>query len=165
MTESRNPVQAIDLWLLDLALTATSFFLAYGLRTLLQLSGRTVMPFEVYAPSLVLIVAVWALILPLFRVYFTNAVGSLGQLRRLMAAVLSGWIVVLIAETLLIRTAYVANWGSSKALLLLVLIIDTFLLVSYRLLLFRRRNHATPAGDLPANCDNMPLATRSQRQV
>jgi hypothetical protein len=138
MTESRKPVEAIDLWLLDLALTAASFFLAYGLRTLLLVSGRTVMPFTVYFPSLVLIVAVWALILPLFRVYSPNAAGSFGKLRRLMAAVLAGWIVALIAETVLIRTAYVANWGSSKALLLFVLLIDSFLLISYRLLLFRR---------------------------
>jgi hypothetical protein len=138
VTDSRRPVQAIDLWLLDLALTATSFFLAYGLRTRLEVSGRTFMPFEVYAPTLVLIVAVWAVILPAFRVYSPHAAGGFGQLRRLLGALLTGWIFALIAETVLVRSALVANWGSSKALLLLTLLINVFLLISYRLLLFRR---------------------------
>jgi len=138
MTDQRRRVRAIDLWLLDLALTAASFFFAYHLRVMFQVRGRTVMPFEVYAPSLVIIVLVWAIVLPVFRVYSSRVQDSREPLWQLTKALPVAWIVSVIAEAISIRSAYLPNWGSSKALLVFTLVINYFLLISYRLLLLRR---------------------------
>jgi hypothetical protein len=130
-----------DLWLLDLVLTAVSFLVAYRARVLIPLTGHTIMPFAVYAPSLAVAIPIWAVTLPLFRVYSNLTAPLPDQMRRLGVAVLFAWVATLVAESLLIRMQLFGNWGSSRLILLFTLVIDCGLLASCRFLLLRRFRH------------------------
>ena len=56
MIDQRKRIFAVTLWLVDLALTTASFFLAYSFRLLFELEGHVVMPVRVYLWLLVLVV-------------------------------------------------------------------------------------------------------------
>lgn len=133
---ARN-ANAVDLWLLDLALTAVSFLLAYRLRVLLQFQDRTLMPFAVYVPALAVMLPAWALVLPAFRVY--RPAGSPIEIAwRMAKAVAAAWILASAAQTVIVRMHLFVNWGSSSIILILTLFLNYLLLTSYRLLLLRK---------------------------
>ena len=69
MEAQTKPGRPFDLWLLDIALTALSFYLAYQVRAAVDLRGHAVMPLRVYLPTLFIMLPVSAILLPLFRVY------------------------------------------------------------------------------------------------
>ena len=69
MIDQRKRIFAVNIWLLDLTLTTASFFLAYGFRLPFELEGHTVMAVRVYVRLLAIILPIWAVLLPLFRVY------------------------------------------------------------------------------------------------
>ena len=54
----------MNLWVLDLALTAVSFLLAYYTRNLFDVEGHTLMEFGVYLWILAIILPTWAILLP-----------------------------------------------------------------------------------------------------
>jgi hypothetical protein len=138
MMDHRNRIRTADLWLLDLALTAVSFLVAYRLRALLPLETRTLMPFGVYVPLLAVMLPAWGLVLPAFRVYQNRPRTELSWILQLAPPILVAWLVSAAAEILLIRSQLFENWGSSTLILAFILPINYFLLVSYRLLLLRR---------------------------
>jgi len=127
-------MKKIDLWLLDLALSAASFLLAYRVRLLFELSGRTLMSFSVYAPTLVVLIPVWSIVLPVCGIYSQKKHRHV----RLALAVTAAWCITVAAETALISRQTFVYWGSSKLILVLMLAIDYGSLLSYRLLLERR---------------------------
>jgi len=141
MTTQGKPGRALDLWLLDLALTAVSFFLAYEVRVEFDLSGHTVMPVQVYLPLLIVMVPVWAIVLPLSGVYSRSTLEGTGGILRLAKAIAVAWLVTGAADVVIGRTQLFANRGSSRLILLLTLAINQLLLVSYRLLLMRRNRY------------------------
>jgi len=135
MTDAEKTPRAIDLWILDLALTAVSFLLAYRARVLFSVPGRQILPFEAYAPSLAVIAPTWAIVLPLFGVYSKQP-----SLRRLGAAVAAAWLAAIAAEFVLMKTEVFIYWTSSRVMQLFTLVINFCLLASYRLLLLRKES-------------------------
>src|SRR5262245_51141426 len=102
--------RAVDLWLLDLALTVLSFYLAYRLRALFDVQGHTVMPVDVYLPLLLIILPVWAVVLPMFRVYSASMREPLDVVWRTTKAVAIAWLIV--------AAVAVSRGGSSRLVLL-----------------------------------------------
>jgi hypothetical protein len=139
MADQRKQV-AVNLWLLDLVLTTVSFFLAYRVRLLFQLQGHTVMPIEVYLPSLAIILPLWAIVLLLFRVYSDRDSQPRDQILRLAKAVILAWFIAAVTQLFIYRTA------SNRLILGLTLLINLFLLTSYRVLLLRRQR-VPPSSD------------------
>ena len=64
MVDQRKRILAVSLWTLDLALTATSFFLAYRIRLLFYIEGHSVLPVQKYLWLLAVILPTWAILLP-----------------------------------------------------------------------------------------------------
>src|SRR5436190_13757720 len=97
MIDQRKKIFAVKLWILDLLLTTTSFFLAYllrsseiteqVLRSMFGLEGHTVMALRVYLWLLAIIVPTWAVLLPLLRVYSEPTLPPLKQISRLSRAI------------------------------------------------------------------------------
>src|SRR5688572_6746505 len=87
MIDQRRRIFAVKLWLLDLALTAASFFLAYRVRKWVNLEGYTVLPVQEYLWLLAIILPTWAVLLPLFRVYSELMLPPLEHIVRLTKAV------------------------------------------------------------------------------
>lgn len=141
MIGQRKTSRAVDLWLLDLALTAVSFFFAYEVRVAFDLSGHTVMPMQVYRPLLMIMVPIWAIVLPVFGVYSRSTVDFIGRLWRLTKAIAVAWLITGVVDFAVNRMQLFENYGSSRLILLLMLAINQFLLVSYRLLLARRNRY------------------------
>src|SRR6516165_9023936 len=94
MIDQRKKIFAVNLWIFDLLLTTVSFFLAYIVRSLIELEGHTVMPVRVYLWLLAIILPTWALLLPLFRVYSEPTLPPLVQIGRLSRAIGFAWLVV-----------------------------------------------------------------------
>jgi exopolysaccharide biosynthesis polyprenyl glycosylphosphotransferase len=137
MIDQRRRILAVKLWLLDLALTAASFFFAYRLRQWIHLEGYTVLPVQDYLWLLAIILPTWALLLPLFRVYSGLMLPPLEQVMRLTKAVFVAWLVVATLQF------FINDDPASRHRLLaaLTLVINYALLVSCRLVTFRLRKH------------------------
>ena len=135
MIDQRKRIFAVNLWLTDLALTAVSFFLAYRLRLLFELKGHTVMPVQVYFWLLAIILPTWALLLPLFSVYSEPTLPPLTQIGRLSKAIGSAWLVMAVLNS------FVNPDASNRIILLLSLVINYTLLVSYRVVLMKVTKH------------------------
>ncbi len=135
MIDQRKRIFAVKLWLADLLLTAASFFMAYRLRLLFELEGHVLMPLRIYLWILAIILPTWALLLPLFRVYSDATLPPLTQIVRLSKAVgLAG----LVTAALI---SFISPDMSSRSVVLLMLVINYILLVSYRAVLIRTTKH------------------------
>ena len=135
MIDQRKRIFAVNLWLLDLALTTASFFLAYRFRLLFELAGHTVMPVQIYLWLLAIILPIWAVLLPLFRVYSEPASPPLAQIVRLSKAIGFAWLVMAALQF------FVNQDASNRFIVLFTLVINYILLVSYRVVLFKMKRH------------------------
>jgi len=138
MIDQRKRIFAVNLWLVDLALTTASFILAYCLRTFVDLQGYTVLPFREYLWLLAIILPVWALILPIFRVYTDLTSPPFDQIVRLTKGVFFAWL------TLLATQFFLTNgdvFSRHRLIAIFTLVINYFLLVAYRIVLIRLKKH------------------------
>jgi exopolysaccharide biosynthesis polyprenyl glycosylphosphotransferase len=135
MIDQRKRIFAVNLWLTDLALTTASFFLAYRFRLLFELKGHIVMPIQVYFWLLAVILPTWAFLLPLFAVYSEPTLPPLTQISRLSKAIGSAWLVMAVL------ISFVNPDASNRIILLLTLVINYILLVSYRVVLMKVTKH------------------------
>ena len=133
MIQQRKRVLAFNLFLIDLALTAGSFFLAYGARSSFELEGHTVMPMGIYLWLLWLILPIWGVLLPAFGVYSARFLSLRDQLVQLSKAIGLAWIV---AAALLF---FFDQEATSRLIAVFTLVINYALLVSYRVVLFAHR--------------------------
>jgi exopolysaccharide biosynthesis polyprenyl glycosylphosphotransferase len=127
----------VNLWLVDLLLTTASFYLAYRLRQLVNLPGYTVLPLQEYLWLLAIILPVWAVMLPLFRVYSELTTSPLDQVIRLTKGIVFAWLTLLAAQFFFSRDAY----DRHRLIAVFTLAINYFLLVAYRMLLIRLKKH------------------------
>jgi exopolysaccharide biosynthesis polyprenyl glycosylphosphotransferase len=99
MIHQRKRIFAVNLWLLDLLLTAASFYLAFRLRQVVSyagyLQGYTVLPLVEYLWLLGIMLPVWAVLLPAFGVYSDLTAPPLAQAIRLTKAIFVAWLMVL----------------------------------------------------------------------
>src|SRR6516165_4350786 len=135
MIDQRKKIFAVNLWIFDLLLTTVSFFLAYIVRSLIELEGHTVMPVRVYLWLLAIILPTWALLLPLFGVYSEPTLAPLGQIARLSKAIIGAWVV------LGASISFVNPEASNRLILIFTLSINYILLVSYRVVLMNVTKH------------------------
>jgi len=135
MIDQRKRIFAVNFWLADLALTTVSFLLAYHFRLLFELKGHTVMPVQVYFWLFAIILPTWAFLLPLFAVYSEPTLPPLTQIGRLSKAIGSAWLVMAVL------TSFVDPAASNRIILLLMLVINYILLVSYRVVLMKVTKH------------------------
>src|SRR5262249_37516696 len=134
--DQRKRIFAVNIWLLDLTLTSASFFLAYGLRFAIELEGHTVMAVRVYVWLLAIILPIWTILLPLFRVYSELTLPPLDQILRLTKAVGVAWLIL--AATLY----FLRPDAPARGIVFFTLIINYILLVSYRVVLLRLKKHS-----------------------
>src|SRR5229473_2594586 len=135
MINQRKRIFAVNLWLTDLALTTVSFGLAYRFRLLFDLKGHTVMPIQVYLWLLAIILPTWAVLLPLFRIYSELTLPPLTQIVRLSKAIGFAWLLVAVL------ISFVNPDASNRIVVLLMLVINYILLVSYRVVLRKVTKH------------------------
>jgi exopolysaccharide biosynthesis polyprenyl glycosylphosphotransferase len=143
MINQRKRIFAVNRWLVDLALTAASFFLAYRIRTSLDaipyfsrlLEDHIVMPVEVYLWLLAIILPTWAILLPLFRVYSAPSQSVRDQILTLSKAVGFAWLVMAALQF------FINADESNRLIVLLTLGINYALLVCYRVVLFKFTKH------------------------
>jgi exopolysaccharide biosynthesis polyprenyl glycosylphosphotransferase len=135
MINQRKKIFAVKLWTLDLILTAASFFFAYGLRSLFQLEGHTVMPVRIYLWILAIIVPTWAVLLPLFRVYSEPTLPPLQQVGRLTKAI--GFAGLVMAASI----SFLKPDASNRFIVVFTLVINYILLIAYRLAWIRIARH------------------------
>jgi exopolysaccharide biosynthesis polyprenyl glycosylphosphotransferase len=135
MIDQRKKIFAVNLWIFDLLLTTFSFFLAYIVRSLIELEGHTVMPVRVYLWLLAIILPTWALLLPLFRVYSEPTLPPLTQVLRLSKAI--GFAGLVMAAAI----SFVRPDSSNRAIVIAMLVSDYILLVSYRVVLMKVTKH------------------------
>ena len=135
MIDQRKKIFAVNLWIFDLLLTTFSFFLAYIVRSLIELEGHTVMPVRVYLWLLAIILPTWALLLPLFRVYSEPTLPPLTQILRLSKAI--GFAGLVMAAAI----SFVRPDSSNRAIVIAMLVSDYILLVSYRVVLMKVTKH------------------------
>ena len=135
MIDQRKRIFAVNLWIIDLVLTAVSFFLAYRFRSLFELEGHTVMPVGIYLWLLGIILPTWAVLLPLFRVYSEPALRPLHQVLRLSKAIGFAWLVMLAVQFFLDPDQ------TNRLIVLFTLVINYVLLVSYRVVFFKMTKH------------------------
>src|SRR5436190_2416959 len=141
MIDQRKRIFAVNLWCLDLVLTTASFYLAYQLRLLVAalgyLPGNTVLNFREYRWLLAIILPIWAIVLPLLRVYSAPTFSPVEQIIRLTKGIFFAWITLLAAQF------FVSKKEFDRHLLIAVftLVINYLFLVSYRLVLLRLKKH------------------------
>src|SRR5688572_15917012 len=138
MIDQRKRIFAVNLWLVDLALTAASFYLAFRLRQLVNLQGYTVLPLKEYLWLLGIILPVWAVMLPLFRVYSDLTSPPFDQVVQLTKGIFCAWLVVLAAQF------FVSSgdpFSRHRLIAVFTLVINYALLVAYRLVLIRLKKH------------------------
>jgi exopolysaccharide biosynthesis polyprenyl glycosylphosphotransferase len=141
MIAQRKRIFAVNLWFLDLVLTAASFYLAYYLRLLVAVLGylpnNTVLAFWEYRWLLAIILPIWAIVLPLLRVYSALTSSPVEQIIRLTKGIFFAWITLLAAQF------FVSNdeFDRHRLIAVFTLVINYFFLVSYRLVLFRLKKH------------------------
>ena len=133
MIEQRQKILAFNLLLMDLGLTAASFFLAYALSASFAIEGFTVMPIEVYIWLLALMLPIWAILLPAFLVYSPRFLQLKDQLVQLSKATGLAWVVIAAVLFLLNQDV------TGRLIALLALILNYGVLVSYRFALFAVR--------------------------
>jgi exopolysaccharide biosynthesis polyprenyl glycosylphosphotransferase len=131
MIDQRKKIFAFNVWLFDLLLTAASFLLAYRFRSLFELEGHTVMPFEIYLWLLAIILPIWAVLLPIFGVYSEPALRPRHQIIQLSKAIGFAWLVMLAVQF------FINQDRSNRLIVLFTLLFNYFLLVSYRVILFK----------------------------
>src|SRR5215467_3840946 len=136
MIDQRKRIFAANLLLLDLALTAASFFLAYALRLRFEVEGHTVMAVRVYVWLLFIILPTWAILLPLFRVYSELTLSPLNQIARLTKAIVVAWLIMAVIQY------FLKPEEPARLLILFTLVINYLLLVSYRVLFLRLKKHS-----------------------
>lgn len=135
MIDQRKKIFAVNCWIVDLLLTAVSFYSAYTFRRVIDLRGHTVMPVGTYLWLLAVILPTWAILLPLFRVYSDATLRPLDQILRLTKAIGFAWLVMATAVSLTNNDA--ETYASSRGILLLTLIINYIVLVSFRVFMIR----------------------------
>jgi exopolysaccharide biosynthesis polyprenyl glycosylphosphotransferase len=138
MIDQRKKIFAVKLWILDLLLTAASFFLAYllrssdvteqVLRSMFGLAGHTVMALRVYLWILAIIVPTWAVLLPL---YSELSLPPLKQISRLSKAI--GFAGLIMAAAI----SFVNPDASNRFIVASTLVFDYVFLVTYRLVLMK----------------------------
>ena len=131
MIDQRKKIFAVNLWILDMLLTTTSFFFAYSVRSLFELEEHTLMPVRVYLWILAIVLPTWAVLLPLFRVYSDSVVPPLAQIWRLAKAI--GFAGLVVAATI----SFVRPDVSNRAIVASTVVIDFIFLVSYRVVLMK----------------------------
>ena len=136
MIQQRQKILAVSLFWIDLGLTIASFYFAYHLRTLVNIEGYVVMPIGTYTWLLLLILPIWAILLPVFRVYSPRFLRLRDQLAQLSKAIGLSWI--LMAAVLF----FLNQEATSRLIALFTLALNYVLLVSYRLVLFTVRSHS-----------------------
>src|SRR5262245_11640002 len=137
MIDQRKRIFAVNLWCIDLALTTASFYLAYRLRLLVDLQGYTVLPLREYLWLLAIILPVWAIMLPLFRVYSDLTASTLDQIIRLTKGVFFAWLTLLAAQFFVSEDAF----DRHRLIAVFTLVINYFLLVAYRIVLIKLKKH------------------------
>ena len=136
MIQQRKKILSFILLLVDLSLTAGSFFVAYAIRSRVTLDGFTVMPVGIYIWLLWLILPIWAILLPAFGVYSSKFLSPKDQFAQLTKAVGFAWVVM--AAVLF----FVGYEATSRLIAAFTLIINYVSLVSYRMLLFTFRKRS-----------------------
>jgi exopolysaccharide biosynthesis polyprenyl glycosylphosphotransferase len=136
MIDQRKRIFAVNIWLMDLMLTAASFFLAYGLRLQLDVEGHTVMAIRFYVWLLLIVLPIWAILLPLFRVYSELSLPPLNQILRLTQAIAFAWLIT--ASTLY----FLKPDAPARLIVFFTLVLNYVLLVSYRVVLLRLKKHS-----------------------
>jgi exopolysaccharide biosynthesis polyprenyl glycosylphosphotransferase len=134
MIDQRKRIFAVNLWILDLALTTASFFLAYFVRLLFDLQDHSLLQLSVYLGMLAIILPTWAILLPLFRVYSDLTLPPIDQIWRLTKAVGVAWLVSGVIELF-------AQVPLNRIIVLLMLVLNYILLVAYRVLRIRLKKH------------------------
>jgi exopolysaccharide biosynthesis polyprenyl glycosylphosphotransferase len=141
MIDQRKRIFAVKVWCLDLLLTAASFFLAYRLRELVAvlgyLQGYTVLGLSEYLWLLAIILPIWAIVLPLLRVYSEPMSLPTKQIIRLTKGIFFAWITLLAAQFFATDDAF----DRHRFIAVFTLVINYFFLVSYRLVLFRLKKY------------------------
>lgn len=154
MIDQRKRIFAVKLWLIDLALTALSFWLAYRIRVLFELEGHTVMQMGVYLWILAILLPAWALILPMFGVYSSSALPLSSQLIQLTKGIGFAWLVMAALQF------FTAADATNRLIVVFTLAINYVLLVSFRLVLFRFTKHgALDSRHVAVIGDSEPAAT------
>jgi exopolysaccharide biosynthesis polyprenyl glycosylphosphotransferase len=103
---------------------------------LFELEGHTVMPLGVYLWHLAILLPVWGLLLPLFRVYSEPTLPQLTQIGRLTRAIAFAGLVMAAA------ISFIRPESSNRFLVLFTLGIDYILLVSYRVVWMKLVKHS-----------------------
>jgi exopolysaccharide biosynthesis polyprenyl glycosylphosphotransferase len=137
MIDQRKRIFAVNLWFVDLVLTTASFYLAYRLRQLVDLQGYTVLRLPEYLWLLAIILPVWAVMLPLFRVYSDLTASPVDQVIRLTKGVLFAWLTLLAAQFFVSEDAF----DRHRLIAVFTLVINYFLLVAYRIILIKLKKH------------------------
>jgi exopolysaccharide biosynthesis polyprenyl glycosylphosphotransferase len=137
MIDQRKRIFAVNLWIFDLVLTTASFYLAYRLRQLVEISGYTVLPLTEYLWLLAIILPVWAVMLPLFRVYSELTSSPLDQVIRLTKGIFFAWLTLLAAQFFVSRNAF----DRHRLIAVFTLAINYVLLVAFRLVRIRMKKH------------------------
>jgi exopolysaccharide biosynthesis polyprenyl glycosylphosphotransferase len=141
MIDQRKRIFAVNLWLLDLVLTAASFFVAYLLRWLVAalefLPGYTVLPLREYLWLLAIILPVWAVVLPVSQVYSELTLPPPKQILRLSKGILFAWVTLVAVQFFAIDDEF----DRHRLIAGFTLVFNYFFLVAYRLLLFRLKKH------------------------
>src|SRR6188508_281538 len=137
MIDQRKRIFAVNLWIVDLVLTTASFYLAYRLRQLVDLQGYTVLRLPEYLWLLAIILPVWAVMLPLFRVYSDLTASPVDQIIRLTKGVFFAWLTLLAAQFFVSEDAF----DRHRLIAVFTLVINYFLLVAYRIVLIKLKKH------------------------
>ena len=137
MIDQRKRIFAVNLWFVDLVLTTASFYLAYRLRQLVDLQGYTVLRLPEYLWLLAIILPVWAVMLPLFRVYSDLTASPVDQIIRLTKGVFFAWLTLLAAQFFVSEDAF----DRHRLIAVFTLVINYFLLVAYRIVLIKLKKH------------------------
>jgi exopolysaccharide biosynthesis polyprenyl glycosylphosphotransferase len=141
MIDQRKRIFAVNLWLLDLVLTAASFFVAYLLRLLVAALGYlpayTVLPLREYLWLLAIILPVWALVLPVSQVYSEMTSPPLTQILRLSKGIVFAWVTLVAVQFFAIDDEF----DRHRLIAGFTLVVNYLFLVAYRLLLFRLKKH------------------------
>jgi len=95
----------------------------------------TVLPLSGYLWLLAIILPIWAVFLPLFRVYSDMTSSPAQQIIRLTKGISMAWLTLLAAQF------FVGEFSRHRAIAVFTLVINYFLLVVYRVVLFRLKKH------------------------
>ena len=95
------------------------------------------MPLREYLWLLAIILPIWAVMLPLFRVYSDLTSSPVDQIIRLTKGVFFAWLTLLAAQFFVSEDAF----DRHRLIAVFTLVINYFLLVAYRLVLIRLKKH------------------------